>query len=217
MVLVTGPGISDHTERESATPRRPPSPRIPEVSDPRENGEDDAHCTSRQHDTHSIDSREMWYPWHPWHGQSVWIRRHSARGGLPVFQCTLDTDSGRRLLEIPQWMFDASIVCLARFSSAPLASCEALRELKELIGPRDAVNAGEVIQAQHQSLSHTGGSDAKPSEVTPSKPTALVPSTDRDASLGESAARGSAPDPGTPRAAVTHPRNRRAGRPGGAR
>ena len=178
----------------------------------------DSGCTTRQHGTHSIDSREIRYPWHPWHGLPVWIRCHSARGGLPVFQCTLDAGSGRRLLEIPQWMFDASVVCLVRFSSSPLASCEALRELKELIGPREAAGTGGVVQAKHQSLSHTGGSDAKPSEVTPSKPTALVPATDRSASLGESAARGSAPDLGTARAAVARLRaKRRAGRPGGAR
>jgi hypothetical protein len=66
-------------------------------------------------------------------------------------------------------MFDASAVCRVRFSSSPLTSFEALRELKELIRPREAVGTGEVIQAQHQSLSHKGGSDAKPSEVTPSK------------------------------------------------
>src|SRR5690348_5506593 len=98
----------------------------------------------------------MRYPWHPWHGQLVWICRHSARGGLPVFQCTLDADSGRRLLEIPQWMFDANAVCLVRFSSAALASCEALRERKELIGPHEEVSGGKVVQAQHQILSHAG-------------------------------------------------------------
>jgi hypothetical protein len=78
----------------------------------------------------------MRYPWHPWHGQLVSIGRHSARGGLPVFQCTLDTGSGRRLLEIPQWMFDASVIRLIRFSLVPIASCEALREIQELISPK---------------------------------------------------------------------------------
>jgi hypothetical protein len=38
-----------------------------------------------------------------------------------------------RLLEIPQWMFDASVVCLIRLATSPIASCDALRELKELI------------------------------------------------------------------------------------
>jgi len=150
-------------------------------------------CTTRRHDTHSIDSRETRYPWHPWHGHAVWILRFSARNGLPVFHCTLEPASCRRLLEIPQWMFDASVVCLVKLSSFPLASCEALRELKELISASEVVGSGEVVQPQHQSLSHTGGSDAQPSEVTPSKPTTAIPSTDRDASLGESATRGSMP------------------------
>jgi hypothetical protein len=159
----------------------------------------------------------MRYPWHPWHGQAVRILRFSARNGLPVFHCTLEPASCRRLLEIPQWMFDASVVCLVRFGSAPLASCEALRELKELISPREAVGTGPVVQAQHQSLSHIGGSDAKPSEATPIKPTAAVPSTGRNASLGESATRGSLPDIGAARATVARLRAQRgASRPGGA-
>jgi hypothetical protein len=61
----------------------------------------------------------------------------------------------RRLLEIPQWMFDASVVCLVRFASSPVACAEALRELKELIDRQGAVGGGEVLQAQHQGLSHT--------------------------------------------------------------
>ena len=179
---------------------------------------DGAHCTTRRHDTHSIDSREMRYRWHPWHGRPVWIHRVSERNVVPVFQCSLDPSSDKRLLEIPQWMFDASVVCLVKLSSFPLASCEALRELKELISASEVVGSGEVVQAQHQSLSHTGGSDAQPSEVTPSKPTAVIPSTDRDASLGESATRGSMPDIGAACATVTRLRAKRgAGWPGGAR
>jgi hypothetical protein len=144
----------------------------------------------------------MRYPWHPWYGQPVCIHRFSERNGLPVFQCSLDASSDKRLLEIPQWMFDASVVCLVNLSSLPLVSCEALRELKELISPSEAVGIGEVVQARHQSLSHTGGSDAQPSEVTPSNPTAVVPSTDRYVWLEESAARGSLPDIGTARATL---------------
>jgi len=160
----------------------------------------------------------MRYPWHPWHGEPVRIHRFSERNGLPVFHCSLDPSSDKRLLEIPQWMFDASVVCLVTLSSFPLASCEALRELKELISPSGVVGSGDVVQARHQSLSHRGGSDAQPSEVTPSKPTAVVPSTDRDASLGESAPRGSVPDIGSARATVARLRAKRgAGRPGGAR
>jgi hypothetical protein len=67
----------------------------------------------------------------------VWILRCSARGGVPVFHCTLDPSSSNRLLEIPRWMFEASIVCLIHFLPSLVTSGEALRELKGLIAPDD--------------------------------------------------------------------------------
>jgi hypothetical protein len=130
----------------------------------------------------------MRYPWHPWHGGHVWIRRSSLRSSTPVFQCTLDPDSHIRLLEIPQWMFDATAVCLIRLAASPIASCDALRELKELISLGKTAN-DKVIQAQHQSLFPTGGSDVKRSEVTRSNAVAVVSAADHSASLGELTAR----------------------------
>jgi hypothetical protein len=122
-----------------------------------------------------------------------------------------------RLLEIPQWMFDASAVCLIRLAPSPVASCDALRELKELISLGETVT-DKVIQAQHQSLFRTGGSDAKRSEVTPSSPVAVVSAAGHSASLGELAARSSTSDLGVGRtmAAGSH-RRRRVVRSGGAR
>jgi hypothetical protein len=144
-----------------------------------------AGCTTQRHDSHNIDPRELRYPWHPWHGRPVWTRRTSARNGVAVFQCSLDPDSDKRLLEIPQWMFDASVVCLVRLSPFPPASSEALRALKELIDPRKAAVNSEVIQGRHPSPSRAGGSDAKPSEAASSKPTEAVPAAGHDTSLGE--------------------------------
>ena len=176
-------------------------------------------CTTRRHDTHSIDSRELRYQWHPWHGHPVWIRRTSARSGLPVFQCSLEASSDKRLLEIPQWMFDASVLCRVRLSAYPLACGEALRALKELLGSHSASAIGEVIQGRHPSPSRAGGFDAKLSEVASSKPTGAIPATNRNASLGELAARSPAPRPGAPRAIAMRARTnkRRTGRSGGAR
>ena len=142
-------------------------------------------CTTRQHDTHLIESRELRYPWHPWHGRLVWIQGKSERAGVPVFHCVLEPDWSVRLLEIPQWMFDASVVCLLHFASAPQASCEALGALKELLShhtPRRLT----VIQAQQQSPD-TGGSDAKRSQDAASRPAAVVSSSDHPSSLGEHA------------------------------
>ena len=152
-------------------------------------------CTTRQLDTHNIDCREVRYPWHPWHGQQVCIRRSSARTGLPVYQCAADANACRRLLEIPQWMFEASVVCLIRLAECPIASIEALTELKALIVAGPAVDSDRVVKAKHQSLSHRGDPDATPDQVPPSKPTSIVQPADDHAAMGESPARRPAASP----------------------
>jgi len=115
----------------------------------------------------------MHYPWHPWHGEPIWILAAYTRGGVPVYHCSLDPTSGKRLLEIPQWMFDARVACLTQLVPSPIASCTALQEVKALVSPRRLGASPEVVQAQHQSLCHAGGSDAKLSDVTQNKPTPL--------------------------------------------
>jgi hypothetical protein len=95
----------------------------------------------------------------------VWIRRSSSRVGHAVFQCSHEATCATRLLEIPQWMFDAAVICVMRLAAAPRVSGEALREVKELIFSTAATGAEPVIQAAHQRLSHMGGSDAKLTEV----------------------------------------------------
>ena len=176
-------------------------------------------CTTRQLDTHSIDCREVRYPWHPWHGQRVWIRRSSARTGLPVYQCAADANACRRLLEIPQWMFEASVVCLIRLAPCPIASLEALTEVKGLLVAGPAVDSDRVVKAKHQSLNHRGDPDATPDQVPSSKPTSVVQSADDHAAMGESPARGPAASPRTAGSVATRRRGRRdtGGKPGGGR
>jgi hypothetical protein len=176
-------------------------------------------CTTRQLDTHNIDCREVRYPWHPWHGQQVWIRRSSARTGLPVYQCAADANACRRLLEIPQWMFEASVVCLIRLSATPTPSIEALREVKALMVAGQTADPDPVVKAEHQSLIHRGDPDATSDQVSSSKPTSVVQSADDHAAMGESPARGPA---ASPRAvsSVAAGRCRRQyadGKPGGGR
>jgi hypothetical protein len=113
-----------------------------------------------------------------------------------------------RLLEIPQWMFDARAVFPIRLAASAVASCEALRELKELIGSGGATGTAKVLQAQHQSLSHTGGSDAKRSKVTSSSPVAAVSAAGFNAPVGEPSARDSPPARGASRALVTNAHRR---------
>ena len=59
-------------------------------------------------------------------------------------------------------MFEASVVCLIRLAECPIASIEALTELKTLIVAGPAVDSDRVVKAKHQSLSHRGDPDATP-------------------------------------------------------
>jgi hypothetical protein len=82
-------GLTQQRILRSAVYWRRAPPICPLVAFLRVTREGGASYTTRPHDTHSTDSREMRYPWHPWYGHPIWIRRFYARGGLPVFQCSL--------------------------------------------------------------------------------------------------------------------------------
>ena len=118
-------------------------------------------CTSRQSDTHRIESREVRYPWHPWYGRAVWIDQAVARGGRVMFQCRLELGQEQRSVEVPQWisMRPAAIGCA--WGPIPSVSWEVLRELRALLssgtrlGDRD-----ELRDAQHQAEHGRGGADA---------------------------------------------------------
>jgi hypothetical protein len=176
-------------------------------------------CTTQELDTHTIDCREVRYLWHPWHGQQVWIRRSSARAGLPVYQCSTDPSTCRRLLEIPQWMFEASVVCLIRCAPSPVPSIEALREVKALISTGLPVDSGAVVKAEHQSLIHKEDSDATRKQVSAGRPDAPVQPADPNAPLGESSARRASASRGASGSLVAggRRRRRRGDKPGGGR
>lgn len=180
--------------------------------------EGEPRCTTRRHDTHITEPRELRYTWHPWHGRQVWIRRFSARGGCPVFQCSLEPSCGKRWLEIPQWMFDQAVVCRIRLVSFPIASWEALSELRELITGSSRAGRNDVIRPEHQSPFRIGGSDATRNTVTAGQPIAALLSTDYNTSVGDSSGRGSMPDIDATRAMAADPHQGRTRRkPGGAR
>jgi hypothetical protein len=122
-------------------------------------------CTSRQSDTHRIESREVRYPWHPWYGRAVWIDQAVVRGGRAMFQCRLELRQEQRSVEVPQWMFDAASCHWMRLGPIPSVSWEVLRELRALLssgtrlGDRD-----ELRDAQHQAEHGRGGADATVTE-----------------------------------------------------
>ena len=107
------------------------------------------HGTTRQRNTHNIESREGSYLWHPWYARAVAVHETLTRNGRAVFQCGLDEKPGARLLEIPQWMFDSVACCRMSLATAPTVSCGALLDLKALL--RCASSAVQRVPGQSQS------------------------------------------------------------------
>ena len=99
-------------------------------------------CTSRQSDTHRIESREVRYPWHPWYGRAVWIDQVVVRGGRAVFRCRLEPGQEPRSVEVPQWMFDAAGCHRMRLGPIPSVSCDVLRDLQAVLSQHPARGSG---------------------------------------------------------------------------
>ena len=135
------------------------------------------HGTSRQRNTHNIESREVRYPWHPWHARAVAVHEALTKNGRGVFRCGIDENPGVRLLEIPQWMFDSVACCHMRLAAVPTVSCGALLDLKALLRCASFSDRDVVLQGQHRSLLSPGGADAKITEPTESRSIQIVSST----------------------------------------
>jgi hypothetical protein len=133
--------------------------------------------TSRQRNTHSIESREVRYPLHPWHARAVAVHEALTKNGRGVFRCGIDENPGVRLLEIPQWMFDSVACCRMRMATVPTVSCGALLDLKALLRCASLPNSDVVLQGQHCSLPPPGGADAKITRPTESRSIQTVSST----------------------------------------
>jgi len=125
--------------------------------------------TTRQRNTHNIESREVSYFWHPWYARTVAVHETFTRNGRAVFQCGLDEQPGARLLEIPQWMFDSVACCRMRMAKVPTVSCGALLDLKALLRCASLPDSDVVLQGQHHSLPSPGGADAKITNPTESR------------------------------------------------
>ena len=115
----------------------------------------DSGYTSHQSNTHSTESREVLYPWHPWFGRAVWIYAKRMKYGRLVALAGLEPSHERRGGEVAQWMFDTAVCCQMRMLQEPVASVEALRELKALRGARLRASpdlCSAVIHAVHDSI-----------------------------------------------------------------
>ena len=176
-------------------------------------------CTTRQHNAHRTEERQVLYPCHPWFGQVVFVHETMKRGGAGVLRCSQSSEEGARCLEMPEWMFDRAACCGMVRADSPRVSGAALYSLKALISGGFGGSSGEVIEARSYSLSQKGEADA--SSGSRSCPAARSVSSSQSgaglvATPGGNARKGSAPDhaPATraKEGAGSRPRGRRAER-----
>ena len=113
-------------------------------------------CITRRRKTHITDTRELVYPWHPWASQQVYVHRAVNKAAEAMFHCSLDSTSGRRLLQIPQWMFDSVTMCSVRLTSCAVVDSASLQALKALL---TATIDDDVVQGEHLSLDDAGEND----------------------------------------------------------
>lgn len=144
--------------------------------------------TTHQSNTHSTESREVLYPWHPWYGRTVWIHDVRVTGGQAAVHCGLEQSRLGRAVAIPQWMFDTAICCQMRIAQTPMASAEALLELKALLSAaKRSEQPGIVIEAQHHCLLGEGGADATHTKRRASNAAQAVSSVRQGPLLGRAA------------------------------
>src|SRR5215831_5339783 len=146
-----------------------------------------ARCTSRQHNTHSIESRSVVYPWHPWCGRAVTVYEVLTRGGQAVCRCGLDEERRRRSLEIPTWMFEAACGSL-RLTVAPTVDCDALLAAQAVLRTARGSATDDERDARHSSVVDTGGADASVCEPHATCATQSLSSTPRASVISEAPA-----------------------------
>jgi hypothetical protein len=95
----------------------------------------------------------------------VAVHKTPAKNGRVVSHCSIEENSGVRLLEIPEWMFDPAICRRMHLAAVPTVSCEALLDLKSLLRCVPLPDLDAVLKAQHRSLLSPGGADAKVTEL----------------------------------------------------
>ena len=55
-------------------------------------------------------------------------------------------------VEVPQWMVDTAVCCQMSMAQEPVASIDALRELKALRATRSRASPDQMLQTRHDSV-----------------------------------------------------------------
>ena len=118
------------------------------------------HYTTRQHNAHRTEEREVLYRWHPWFGRRVFVHEVTFKGGVRIFRCAETAQGVARCVEVPEWMFDRATCCGMAYAESPRVGCAALDRLKVLILEASGTAAGAVLEARPHSLALEGEADA---------------------------------------------------------
>jgi hypothetical protein len=157
-------------------------------------------CTTKQHNAHGTEIREVLYPWHPWFGREVHVHEVVKRGNMPVFWCSPTANRTGRCLAVPSWMFDRAACLYLYPAQAPQVDLAALDNLKTLLSNIiDRVpSAGSVIGARHPSHQSRGDADAPREPAAPNQTTqpvsAVLPRTRSNQPAQAGARHGGTPD-----------------------
>lgn len=148
--------------------------------------------TTRQRNAHVTEIRSVQYRWHPWHGREVFIFGSKTKNERAIFRCALNPFEVR-VLEIPQWMFDADTCCRMTLSAVPSISVRSLRELAGLLCVIGTAAGCAVLKAKPLSLPGAGGACAT-EEPRFLRSAGAVSGSHSDSSVDESSGGGSRAD-----------------------
>ena len=88
------------------------------------------------------------------------IRAGFIKQGQGLCRCHRDLGGRVQRLEIPQWMLDRPTCCRMHIDEVSVVSCEALRDLKLLLGHTLPDGSEDLLQAQHRSFCKEEDADA---------------------------------------------------------
>jgi hypothetical protein len=109
-----------------------------------------------------------------------------------VYRCALEHGDISRLLEIPQWMFDAATCSGMVVGQTASVSIETLRDLKRLLRTVEGADQSGVLQREHPKLPDSGGcAHAKPKTSKGAGSVDDFPPATADAAVAKHADRGS--------------------------
>jgi hypothetical protein len=85
-------------------------------------------------------------------------------GMIAIFFCSLDKTAAARLLEIPQWMFDATACYGMRLAPTPAICIETILDLERLLAQATSDRHGADIRLRHPAESAGGANAKRPAE-----------------------------------------------------